>query len=103
MNIPESYDRSSPDPLQPAPPVFLGDPALDALAHVTFELAAELWIVKNRLKALESTLSEEGRDISQEIESAYLDDPSIVRNDAERNPYVHRIFSELLKHGDVPR
>ena|SRR5690625_2257766 len=103
VNIPDSYDRSAPEPLQPEPAVFLADPVLDSLAHVTFELAAELWSVKNRVRLLEAALSKDGRDIKEEIEQAYQADPTVIANEEERNAYVRRLFSELLSHGEVPR
>lgn len=103
MKIPESYDRSAPEPLQPQPAVFLADPVLDSLAHVTFELAAELWTVKNRVRLLEAALSKDGRNISEEIEQAYRDDPAAIANNEERDAYVRRLFAELLSHGEVSR
>ncbi len=41
-------------------PSFLGDPVTDALAHVVFELTAELWVVKRRLELLEGELTARG-------------------------------------------
>lgn len=93
----QRWDLTNEAPVPPQQPVFTSDPVLDAVAHVVFEIAAELWTVKNRLRLVESVLEEEGRSISEVLEGKYAQNPSLIRDDEGRDRFVERVFGAFLE------
>lgn len=58
-------------PLQAAGrrPAFFDDPGLDQLVSIVLELASELWVVRERLYALEAVAGDQGLALRQAIEA----------------------------------
>ncbi len=73
-------------------PTFLGSPLLDALTHVTAELAAELWVVKRRLALLEQHLNQ--RD-GIDLDSVRFDDDQAQANAAAAAEFAERVFKAM--------
>ncbi len=74
---------------------YLGDPILDRLFGVITELAAELWVTRDRQRATEDLLAERGIDLRQALAS-YRPSPERERElRGEREAFVARIFRDL--------
>lgn len=75
---------------------FFSDPALDRAFGVVMALAAELWVTKDRLRALERRLAERGvldpAELDQEPAAA-----EAAALAAERDAYVAHLFETI--HG----
>lgn len=99
IEIPQGHDPSSPEPLEGGVPTFMGSPVLDTISDMVLKLAAELWIVKNRLRLLESVLSENGNEVSAKLEAAYREDQDIVHDRQELAEFINRIFEEAVSVG----
>lgn len=67
--------------------VFFDDPAIDRLAGVVYALAAETWVLRDRVRRLEAALAEKG--ISP-LDAA----PEGI--DAERKEFVAALMEPLL-------
>ena len=73
---------------------FLGGQSNDQLAHIAMELAAELWVVKRRLAAVEQQL----------VTSGTIESPDTVANTDEaraeaakrRDAFISRVFAAML-------
>jgi hypothetical protein len=64
----------------------------DRLLQVSMELAAELWVTRRRLAALEAQLVEAGVVTSPDRMPARLD----PEERAQRDAFVHRVFGSFL-------
>jgi hypothetical protein len=73
-------------------PTFLGSPLVDALTHVTAELAAELWVVKRRVALLEQHLGE--RD-GLDLDGVRFDDDQAQANAAAATEFAGRVFRAM--------
>lgn len=73
---------------------FLKDPVHDDLMRLIMELAAETWVVKRRLHALESQLADSGAIVPLDLEITNDE----ARNAAidERDAFIRGIFGHLL-------
>ncbi|MCS6873958.1 MAG: hypothetical protein N2Z23_10015 [Pyrinomonadaceae bacterium] len=71
--------------------VFFNDEAIDKLMGVVMVLASEVYILRDRLKAIEKLLDERGFISSDEIEnSPFSIEPS------EREKFIQRLFDPIL-------
>lgn len=83
-----------PDPaVAPEPEqVFFADPALDRAMAMIMTLAAELWVTKDRLRALEVTLVERGVLAGGTLDGYRPEPDERARVDAERRAYVGELM-----------
>ncbi len=70
---------------------FFADPALDRAVAMIMTLAAELYVVKDRLRALEVLLGK-----SDALDHYVPDDAERQRIDAERSAYVRELMQCVL-------
>lgn len=74
---------------------FFPDPALDRAFAVVMALAAELWVVKDRMRALETRLAEKGvldlAELDREPEAA-----EAAALAAERDAFTAHLMEPLL-------
>jgi len=97
---PEEYRRQTPEggtPLASDDPVYLRDPVLDATVRMVVELAAQVWVDRERLLTIESILDEEGVVTRERIERYQ---PSAARQQymkSERDRFVADVFKELRR------
>jgi hypothetical protein len=78
----------------PAPiGTFLPEGVNDRLLQVSLELAAELWVTRRRLAAIEAQLVENGTVTSPDQLPADLDPQAR----AERDAFVQRIFDSFAR------
>lgn len=82
----------------PAPePAFFDNPAVDNLISVTLELGAELWVQRERTRALEKLLAERGIVSEAQIEAVTPTAEEAARAKAERDAFVARIYGAFAR------
>lgn len=96
----EAYRRQSPEggtPLAGDDPVYLRDPVLDATVRMVVELAAQIWVDRERLFAIEALLGERGVVTRQAIEEYRPGEAQQAALKAERDRFVADVFKELRR------
>ncbi|GIU82804.1 MAG: hypothetical protein D6687_05230 [Acidobacteria bacterium] len=71
---------------------FFNDPAVDRLMGVVFQLASEVYILKDRVKALEKLLEENGIIPAEAVENS-----AEVLSPEEREKFINRIFEPIIQ------
>jgi hypothetical protein len=97
---PEEYHRQTPEggtPLASDHPVYLRDPVLDATVRMLVELAAQVWVDRERLLTIEALLDENGVVTREAIEKYHPDEARQAALKAERNRFVADVFKELRR------
>lgn len=89
--------QDDPEYLNPYTPVFLKDPVIDAMMHVTLELGAELWALRSRVRVLEALVGEQAGVDGSPVDAKFEEDPTIIDSDDERNAFVRRVFGEYAR------
>ena len=79
---------AAPEPEQ----TFFADPALDRAVAMIMTLAAELWVTKDRLRALEVTLAGRGLLDPAALDGYRPEAEERARVDAERRAYVGELM-----------
>lgn len=74
---------------------YLGDPRLDRLLGVITEVAAELWVTRDRQRALEDILERRGIDVERELDAYQPSADRAERLKRERDTFVARVFREI--------
>ena len=90
MDMPPELDRAQPEQ------VFFRDPALDRAVAMIMTLAAELYVVKDRLRAMEVTLQQQGALAESALDHYQPGDAERARLDAERRAYVGALMQCVL-------
>jgi hypothetical protein len=72
---------------------FLAHYSNDQLAHIAMELAAELWVVKRRLAAIEQQLVSGGTITSPDTLST---DEARAGTANQRDAFISRVFAAML-------
>ncbi len=76
-------------------PVYLPDPVLDATVRMVVELAAQVWVDRERLLVVEQLLAERGVVTREAIEH-YQPSPEVAAAwKARRNQFVEDVFKPL--------
>lgn len=78
-------------------PVYLKDPVLDATVRMVVELAAQVWIERERRITLESLLEAQGTLSRAAIESFKLDAAQAAALKRERARFIEDVFKELRR------
>jgi hypothetical protein len=73
-------------------PIYLADPVIDAIVHVTAELAAELWAVKRRMQLLEAHLVAGGLTPPDE---QVISDEGAAESGREAKVFIENIFKSF--------
>ena len=82
----------------PAPePAFFDNPAIDNLIAVTLELGAELWVQRERTRALEQLLAECGVVSAAQLEAFAPSAEQAALAKAERDAFVNRIYGAFAR------
>ena len=82
-------------PLAGVDPVYLENPVLDATVRMLVELAAQVWIERERRLALEALLAERGVLAAEAIEKFRPDAAQAAAFKAERARFIEDVFKEL--------
>lgn len=87
---------SSPGGAAPRPEQgFFEDPALDRAMGVIMALATEVWVLRDRLAAVEERLAAQGLLAADELD-AEPDDAERARRAGERDAFVQHLMESLL-------
>jgi hypothetical protein len=89
-------DKSVGDPGPQPEQVFFSDPALDRAMAMIMTLAAELYVVKDRLRAMEVLLQHRGLLDSAALDHYVPDAAEQSRCDIERTAYVRELMRCVL-------
>lgn len=84
-------------PLAGADPVYLQDPVLDATVRMVVELAAQVWIERERRLVLEQLLIGKGLLARDAIETFAPDAAQIAALKDERSRFIEDVFKELRR------
>ncbi len=77
-------------------PVYLDDPRLDKMLGTILELAAELYVVKDRQRVTEELLRRRGLLDPAEIDNFEPDVAWIARMHQERDALIARLLRDIL-------
>lgn len=89
-------------PLAGPDPVYLQDPVLDATLRMVVELAAQVWVERERRLVLESLLESRGILAREVIEHHAPDAAQAAVLKAERSRFIEDVFKELRRIPVVP-
>ncbi len=78
-------------------PVYLDDPVLDATVRMVVELAAQVWVERERRLVLETLLAERGLLAAGAIEQFKPDAAQAAALKAERARFIEDVFKELRR------
>lgn len=84
-------------PLAGPDPVYLQDPVLDATVRMVVELAAQVWVERERRIALESLLESRGILTRDALEHFTPDAAQAALLKAERSRFIEDVFKELRR------
>jgi hypothetical protein len=76
---------------------FFADPAVDTLARVVVELAAETWVQRDRIRVLETILGQRGAIDPGLVETYQPSAEELQRTLKERDAFVARLLSPILE------
>lgn len=76
-------------------PAFFDNKAIDSLVTMMLELSAELWVVKERQRALETLLQESSPDLVEKLEAWQPDDAMAAELATERQVFLRTILRTL--------
>jgi ABC-type transporter Mla subunit MlaD len=78
----------------------LNDEQLDDVARALLTLARELWVVRERQRALEELLEERGIHIGEQLKNYQPTLAQLAANDADRRRFVQEIVAQLVPPAD---
>ena len=82
-------------PPHAAEQVFFKDPAMDRLMGVTMALATEVYVLRDRLRALEALLAQQGAVDLQSLNQEVAPD-ALALHQADRDAFAAHVLSPLL-------
>lgn len=100
MAEPDFREAQTPEggtPLVGENPIYLADPVLDATVRMVVELAAQVWVERERRLTLESLLESRGLLARAEIERFKPDATQAAVLKAERARFIEDVFKELRR------
>ncbi len=81
---------------------FMGNPHIDNMMTAMTAIAAELWVVKRRLKVHESLLAKHGAITQAMIETYRPTDEEFNQWKADRDRLARLVYDPFLRPADVP-
>jgi hypothetical protein len=84
-------------PLAGPDPVYLQDPVLDATVRMLVELAAQVWVERERRITLETLLESRGLLSREAIEAFRPDAAQAAALKVERARFIEDVFKELRR------
>ena len=76
---------------------WLGDPMLDKIFKVVIQVAGELYVTKNRMRALEAYVLEKESITQEELETMLAENGSRRDIERERDSFVESILSPIAE------
>jgi hypothetical protein len=101
MSVPDrryGYDEQTSEtgtPIVGDNPIYLADPALDATIRMVVELAAQVWVDRERLLVMEALLAERGVVTREALEAYKPTEQMAAAIKAQRNQFVAEVFKPL--------
>lgn len=95
-NTPEQTPEGG-APLAGTDPTYVQDPVLDATVRMLVELAAQVWIERERRLALEAVLAQQGLVAASAIEQFAPDAVQQAAIRAERGRFIEDVFKALRR------
>jgi hypothetical protein len=84
-------------PLAGADPTYIQDPVLDATVRMVVELAAQVWVERERRLALEALLVQRGVMTADALEGFTPNADQQAAFRAERSRFIDDVFKELRR------
>jgi len=81
---------------------FFPDPNVDRVLGVVMELAAEVYVLRDRLSTVERVLEREGTLVRADLESYQPAPEERAQRLAERNALIARILAPMTAESDSP-
>jgi len=81
---------------------FFRDPAVDRVLGVVMELAVELYVVRDRLRTLETLLEQRGTVSVANLDSYRPSPEELSRRFAERDALIRRILAPMTAEAESP-
>lgn len=78
-------------------PTYLADPVLDATVRMVVELAAQVWVERERRITLEQLLEARGIVVRRDIEEFRPSEAQTAALKAERSRFLEDVFKELRR------
>ena len=76
---------------------WLGDPMLDKIFKVVIQVAGELYVTKNRMRALEAYVLEKESITQEELEKMLAENGSRKDIERERDNFIESILSPIAE------
>ena len=76
---------------------WLGDPMLDKIFKVVIQVAGELYVTKNRIRALEAYVLEKESITQEELEKMLAENGSRKDTERERDDFIESILSPIAE------
>jgi len=76
---------------------WLGDPMLDKIFKVVIQVAGELYVTKNRMRALEAYVKEKESITQEELEKMLAENGSRKDIERERDNFIESILSPIAE------
>ncbi len=76
---------------------WLGDPMLDKIFKVVIQVAGELYVTKNRMRALEAYVIEKESITQEELEKMLAENGSRKDIQRERDNFIESILSPIAE------
>ena len=76
---------------------WLGDPMLDKIFKVVIQVAGELYVTKNRIRALEAYVLEKESITQEELEKMLAENGSRKDTERERDNFIESILSPIAE------
>jgi len=76
---------------------WLGDPMLDKIFKVVIQVAGELYVTKNRMRALEAYVLEKESITQEELEKMLAENGSRRDIERERDNFIESILSPIAE------
>lgn len=97
MTPTDAADRPAASSETPRPEqTFFDDPALDRAAGMIMTLAAEVWVLRDRLTAMQRLLEQQGALPPGALDAWQPDDATAAALDADRRDFVRHLMDNVL-------
>jgi hypothetical protein len=81
---------------------FFPDPNADRVLGVVMELAGELWVLRGRVRTIETLLDRRGSLTRADLAELQPDATELAARTAERDAFIERILAPMTYEADSP-
>lgn len=78
-------------------PVYMGDERLDKLMSALLEMAAQIYVLHDRQRALEAILERHGLAVTAEVEQFEPDAAWLAARGQEREAFIERLLADFIE------